>query len=115
MSNAEFEATPRRRRLNRAINARTGGALLIWIGIALLGGVGWGVGLLGVGAVLLVEQVVRRRLAIEFERFWVGAGAVAAGLGVAIIVGLQDALVPILLIIAGGALVATTLKGEAAD
>ena len=69
----------RRSRLNRVINSRAGGVLLIWIGVALLATLGWGVGLIGVGAILLVEQVTRWRLAIDFEWFWVAAGLVAVG------------------------------------
>ena len=112
MSNPESDERPRRHSLNRTVNVRTGGLLLIWIGVALLADVGWGVGLIGVGTILLLEQLTRWRLAIEFEWFWVGTGAVAIGTGVAITVGLRDALMPILLIVVGGALVASTLRSD---
>jgi hypothetical protein len=112
MSNPEFTERPRRPGLNRTINARAGGLLLIWIGVTLLVGFGWGVGLIGVGIIILLEQLTRRRLAVEFEWSWVGAGAIATGLGVAITIGFQDAAVPILLIVVGGALIASTLRNN---
>ncbi len=102
-----------RRELDRKINGRAEGAFLIWIGLALLLGAGWGVGLVGVGVILLVEQLARRRFALKYERFWVAVGVVASVFGIGIAVGLQDALVPFLLVVVGGVLVATTFIGRA--
>jgi len=100
----------RRRDLDRRINSRTGGALLVWIGAVLLASAGWGVGLIGAGAIVLAEQAVRRRLDIQFERSWVIAGLVAVGLGLAMAVGLRDGLVPVLLIVAGAVLIVSTFR-----
>lgn len=113
MSIPRADESRTRRELDRKINGRTGGALLIWIGLALLFNIGWGAGLVGVGAVLLVEQLARRRLALNYERFWVIAGAIAVTFGAGIAFGLQDALVPILLVLVGGVLVATTFRSRA--
>jgi FtsH-binding integral membrane protein len=104
------EQTRDHRALDRKINGRTGGGLLIWLGLALLLGLGWGVGLIGVGAILLAEQLVRRNLALEFAWFWVIAGMMAVVLGLALVIGLQDALVPVLLLVAGGVLIASTFR-----
>ena len=84
-----------------------------WIGVALLVDVGWGAGLIGVGSILLVEQLVRWHLALDHEKFWVIAGAVAVGFGAGIAAGLGDALVPIVLVLVGAMLVATTFGSRA--
>lgn len=114
MSSPSSEHDPGRRETDRKINSRTGGALLIWIGAALLSGTGWGIGLVGVGVILLVEQLARRHLALKYERFWVIVGAAALFFGIGIAVGLKDAFVPILLVVIGGILVAKTFmdRGE---
>ena len=112
MPGPDADAGARRRDLDRKINARSGGALLMWIGLALLVQAGWGVGLMGVGVILLVEQGVRRHLAVDFAWFWVGAGVVALGVGTAIASGLHGALVPLLLIIAGGLVVGSSFRGR---
>ena len=110
MSKSQQDEFVSRSSLNRVINARAGGVLLLWIGVALLAALGWGVGLIGVGAILLVEQISRWRLAIDFDWFWVAAGVAAVGAGFAMTGGLQGALVPFLLIVSGGGLVASTLS-----
>ena len=55
---------------------------LIWVGVAWLAGVGWGVGLLGVAAIVLGMQALRRAFGVRVERFWVlvGLGFAVAGL-----------------------------------
>jgi hypothetical protein len=39
----------------------------LWAGIALVAGLGWGVGLLGVGLITLGGQAVRRYLGLALE------------------------------------------------
>jgi hypothetical protein len=49
-----------------------GGLLFIWVGIAALANLGWGVGLLGVGIIGLAAQVVRAtHLGLPVEGFGV--------------------------------------------
>jgi len=100
-----------RRDQDRRIDGRSGGSLLVWLGVVLLTGMGWGVGLVGVGAILLVEQVARWRLGRGPTAFWMVAGLLAVGIGAAIIAGLKISLVPILLIVVGGVLIASTFRG----
>ena len=46
----------------------------IWIGIALLSSLGWGIGLLGVGIIILGKQATRKYMALGFETFDVPSG-----------------------------------------
>jgi hypothetical protein len=54
----------------------------IWVGVAWLAGIGLGAGLLGVAAITLGMQGVRKIYGAPIERFWilVGMGFAAAGL-----------------------------------
>lgn len=53
----------------------------IWIGIAWLAEAGWGVGLLGVAAITLAMQLIRKIAGLQAEGFWVlvGFGFAVAG------------------------------------
>jgi len=53
----------------------------IWIGIAWLAEAGWGVGLLGVAAITLAMQLIRKISGLQVEGFWVlvGFGIAVAG------------------------------------
>jgi hypothetical protein len=94
--------------LDRKINSRAGGALLIVIGLSIWLDIGWGWSAVLVGIILLTEQAARWRLDLKFQRFWVIAGLIALGTGVSVSIGLQEALVPLLLVLAGGVLIAKT-------
>jgi len=95
---------------DRKINGRSGGALLIWIGFSFLVDIGWGISAVGVGVILLVEQYARWSRHINFQKFWVLAGAVLVGVGAATTIGLREALVPVLLLITGIVMVANTFR-----
>ena len=111
MATHELEARERSRHLDRKIDGRSGGSLLVWIGVVLLTGMGWGLGLVGIGLILLVEQLTRWRLGRGPQAFWTVAGATAVGVGVVIVAGLEISFVPILLIVVGGVLIANTFRG----
>ncbi len=96
--------------LDRRLNAASGGVLLIWVGATLLARAGWGIGLVGVGVVLLGEQLARQKLAIKWEKSWVVAGFLLLVGGVVVLVGLVSSLVPVLLIIVGIALLGSTVR-----
>jgi len=78
----------------------------IWVGIAWVADVGIGIGLLGVAAITLAMQLLRRLQGLKVEVFWVVVGA-AFGIG-----GLWEffhvttPLAPLALIVAGIALLA---------
>ena len=104
-----------RRALSKKLEAAGWGLFFIWIGIALLADVGWGVGLLGVGIITLGGQVSRRYLTLEVEGFGVVVGFLFLVGGVWELFHVQLALVPILCIVAGVALLASALRGGARD
>ncbi len=73
----------------------------IWVGIAWLAGFSLGVGLLGVAAITLGMQAIRRASGVPVEGFWVlvGIGFAVAGLWQWLDIQLQ--LAPLVLIGAG--------------
>jgi hypothetical protein len=77
------------------------GLFLIWVGGALLFDVGWGVGLLGVGLLALVMQVVRSNLGLRVEVFWVLVGSALVLAGVWNLAALSVSLGPVLLVLLG--------------
>lgn len=85
----------------------------LWVGLTLLLDLSYGIGLLGVGIITLGGQVVRNFYHLHLEGFWlvVGTGFFVGGLWE--ILDPDIALVPILLIIAGFALLYSIwLKGR---
>ena len=88
----------------RKLDAIGWALFFIWVGIAWIANVGFGVGLLGVAAIILGMQAIRHLLGINVEFFWIVVG-IGFGIG-----GLweyfdvQTPLAPIILIIAGVAL-----------
>ncbi len=76
----------------------------IWVGIAWLADVGMGVGLLGVAAITLGMQGLRRLYGIPVEGFWVLVGIGFALAGLWQWLGIDMPLAPLILIAAGIAL-----------
>ncbi len=101
-----------RHALSKKLEAAAWGLFFIWIGIALLADVGWGVGLLGVGIIILGAQASRRYLALKLEGFWVVVGFLFVVGGIWELFNVQIALVPLLCIVAGVALLASALRGR---
>ena len=90
--------------VNRRLDAAAWGLFFVWIGIALLANIGWGVTLLGVAVITLGAQLARRHFGLGVEGFWVGVGFLFL-LGAAFeLFGVEFRLVPIVLIVAGLAL-----------
>ena len=54
--------TVRRKRLARRLDSLGWGLFFIWIGVAFLANVGWGVGCIGVGLIILGGLVAREYL-----------------------------------------------------
>lgn len=80
------------------------GLFFIWVGVALLMDLGWGVGLVGVAVITLGGQVARRYFGLRVETFWVVAGLLLLAGGVWDLAQIEVSLVPVLLIVAGAAL-----------
>jgi hypothetical protein len=62
--------------LAKKLDAIAWGVFFIWIGIAFLADVGWGVGLLGVGLIAVGTQMGRRYSGLPVERFGLAIGIV---------------------------------------
>jgi hypothetical protein len=87
----------------------------IWIGIALLSNVGWGIGLLGVGIIILGKQATRKYMALKFETFGVVCGTLFVLGGVWELLSVRISVVPVVCIAAGVALLLSGLFGKATE
>lgn len=98
-----------RRGIAGRLHAIGWGAFFIWIGVAMLADVGLGPALLGVGLITLGGQAARWLYRLRLEGFWllVGAGFVLGGVWQ--MAGTTLPLLPVLLVLAGLALVVTAL------
>jgi hypothetical protein len=99
--------------LNRKLEAAGWGLFFIWIGIALFGHIGWGVGLIGVGIITLGAQAARKYFALKLEGFWVAVGFLFVVGGICKLFNVHLGLVPILCIVAGIALLVSIFVGRA--
>ncbi len=92
------------------LDAAAWGLFFVWVGIALIADIGWGPGLVGVGIITLVGQLARKYFGLTVERFWVVVGLLLVLGGVWELLGLQFSLVPVLLIVAGVALLVSAVR-----
>jgi hypothetical protein len=61
-NNCQELKTAQSKKLDRRLDALGWGLFFIWIGVAFLADVGWGVGLVGVGLIILGTLVAREYL-----------------------------------------------------
>jgi hypothetical protein len=101
--------------LNRKLEAAGWGLFFIWMGIALFGHIGWGVGLFGVGIITLGTQVARKYFTLKLEGFWVAVGFLFVVGGICKLFNVHLGLVPILCIVAGIALLLSMVVGRPRD
>lgn len=87
--------------LARKLSALAGGAGAIWLGIIFLLGLGWGIGLMGIGMILLIEQLARRRFGLVHDLYWTAAGALALIGGMLLESGYDVRIGPLILIMIG--------------
>lgn len=92
------------------VDAAAWGLFFIWVGVALIAGLGWGIGLLGIGVIALGAQVVRKALGLGVEGFWIVAGVLFLLGGVWDLLGIRFSLVPLVLIAAGIALFLSAMR-----
>ena len=104
------------RALLKKLDAVGWGVFFIWIGLAFLAHVGWGIGLLGVGAIALGAQAARKYFGLPVERFGLVIGIVFVLWGALKLLNIQlgeasipGGLLPIVLIVVGIALVVSAL------
>jgi hypothetical protein len=96
--------------LDRRLDAVAWGLFFVWIGVALLAGLSWGLGLLGVGIITLGTQWARRYFGLTVETFWVVVGLLFLASGVWELLSVRIGLVPIVLIVAGSALLLSAAR-----
>ncbi|TQE99689.1 MAG: hypothetical protein FKY71_07225 [Spiribacter salinus] len=77
------------------------GLILVWLGVVVFADLGWSVGLLGVGVVVLLEQALRWHWSAACEGFYVGAGAIVVFAGGAGAAGVDVPIGAIVLIVVG--------------
>ncbi len=96
----------------RELDVGSWGTFFIWIGVALLAGFPWGVWLIGVGAIVLGTQGLRRFLGLRVETFWLVVGCLFVLGGISGLAELQLglAIIPVLCIVAGAGLIANALR-----
>lgn len=109
---AARRARRQKKRVLAKLSALAGGAVAIWLGIALWAGLGWGLALAGMGVILLIEQLARRRSGHRYDLFWVMAGATALIGGMLIATGADIRFGPMILIAVGIFIILSTLMGD---
>ena len=103
-----------RAELDRRLDATGWGLFFVWVGIALLLDLGWGIGLLGVGIITLGEQAVRRYFGLKLDGFWVGVGILFLAGAFWELMEIQFSMVPFLLIVVGAAVLASAFRKKGA-
>jgi hypothetical protein len=91
------------------LDAAAWGLFFVWVGVALLANIGWGLGFLGVGVITLGGQLARKYFNLGVEGFWVVVGLLFVLGGVWEFLGIQFSLVPLVLIVAGVALLLSAM------
>jgi hypothetical protein len=110
MTHAERMSMPQTSTTGRRLDAGGWGLFFIWVGVALIADLGWGAGLLGVGAITLSVQVARGVLRVGAEPLWIMVGALFVAGGVAEFLALEFNLLPVLLILGGLGLVISAMR-----
>ena len=83
----------------------------IWVGVALLAGLGWGWLLAGLGVVTLGAQAVLRIVHEKTSGFWIACGVVLLASGLWELLRLHWPLAPVLFILVGVAILLSALAG----
>jgi hypothetical protein len=101
---------PDDQKLSHKLDAMGWGLFFIWIGVVFLASIEAGLALVGIGAITLAMQVIRRSLGLSMEGFWVVVGVCFALGGAWNLSGTGLPLIPILLILAGAAIFLKAMK-----
>ena len=99
-----------KKRIAKRLETVGWGLFLIWVGVSLVMDLSWSVGLIGVSAIILLGQVARRSFGLRLEPFWVVVGGLFFLGGVWELNAIDVDLLPILLILAGGALMLSLFR-----
>jgi hypothetical protein len=98
--------------MGKRLDAMGWGLFFIWVGVSLLMDLGWGVGLIGVAAIIFLGQSARKYHGLRIEQFWAVIGVLFLLGGIWELFQVQVGLVPILLIVAGCALLLSMFRGR---
>lgn len=93
----------------KRLEAASWGVFFLWVGFALLVELPIGVGLIGVGAIALITQVVRKSFQLPFEGFWVLVGLAFVIGGLWNLYSVQIPFVSVLLLGVGALLLAAAI------
>lgn len=115
MTNHHAGVMAERQVSEQKLDTLVSGLLLVWIGLALLITLGWGIGLLGVGVILLGQQATRKYLGSSLDTFWVLVGTVFVIGGISDLLGSHISVIPVACIVAGVVLLLAALFERATD
>jgi hypothetical protein len=82
----------------------------IWLGVSLLMDLSWSVGLIGIGSIVLIGQAARRLFRLRCEPLWVMVGVLFFLGGFWKLSNIDIDLLPVVLILAGGALMLSLFR-----
>ena len=98
-----------RRDIARKLDALGWGAFFVWIGVVLFADVAAGWTLTGIGLVMVGVQIARAASGLKLEGFWAVVGGCFLLGGIGQVADARIGLVPAFLILAGLAVIVTTL------
>ena len=101
-----------RKELESRISTASLGVIFIWVGAVYMIEAGVGPGLIGVGAIALLAQLVRVLTGFNLERFWIITGIVCALGGTWELYHSKVPLVPVLLIAIGIVMLLPIITGK---
>lgn len=96
--------------VSKRLDTMAWGLFFVWVGVTLIANLGWGLGLLGIGIIALSVQLARRYFDLGIEGFWVIVGLLFVAGGAWDLLAVRVSLVPIVLIVAGAALLLSTTR-----
>ena len=91
------------------------GFVFIWVGISILAGFSFAIGLLGVGIITLGVQLVRKFYNLKQEGFWFVVGILFILGGIWELLKIEVQLVPIIIIVAGIVILISVFKPKKAN
>lgn len=107
---AATKTSHKKKRITHRLDSAGWALFLMWVGVSLLMDLSWGVGLVGVFAIMFLGQAARRSLGLKLQWFWVVVGLLFLLGGVWELTHLDVDLMPIVLILAGGALMMSLFR-----
>ena len=98
--------------LTRRLHATAWGLFFVWIGVAVLANLGWSWTLVGLGLIMLGEQMARTRFDLKINGLWTACGAIFLIGGLWEVFRFDWPLAPLLLILVGLGILWNALLGK---